>query len=232
MIDAFLKIKGIKGECIDKTYLSKGVIQLLECEVNGEDMAQDESGNPTGEAISSASVWVGDDGFINQGPPVPAPITMIAPPVSTTDPETKPEPPKAPEMVWPFTFDITKLADTASSALFLKFCQYKVLSKENANASGSFIPSAKLWVRKAAGGTAFVYFVWEFRKLQVTSFKWSGASDGNVTESISFRFASCQMSYTAQDSTGTQKGQPVFSPWDLQSNTKTVTALPDTEVLS
>jgi type VI protein secretion system component Hcp len=177
--------------------------------------------------IGLAGMWIGEDGFIND-----APLEEVrSPPISGTPPPSEEKPDEPAELIWPFTFDISKKTDLSSAALFSKFCQYKVLSKETANASNSFIPSAKLWVRKASGGDNLVYFVWEFRKLQVTAFSWMADSAGEVTESVSFRFGSCQLSYIPQAVTGGKAGQPLFSPWDLHTNTKTVEKLEDAEVL-
>jgi type VI protein secretion system component Hcp len=227
MLDAFLKIKGITGECIDKQFLGKGVIQLLSCTVNGDSAPADETGAPAGEEIGGRTgVWIAPDGTINR-----APLTeMQSPPIDTNPPPTTEPPPKPPEQVWPFSFDISKRADMATPLLYLKFCQYKLLSKENANASGSFIETAKMWVRKSSGASPFVYFVWEFRKLQVTAFSWTGGSNGDINESVSFRFASCKLTYTAQGKTGQKQGEPIESPWDLQTNTKTVAPVGDTDV--
>lgn len=228
MIDAFLKIKGIKGECIDAVYKTKGVIQVLDCTVNGDSAPEGEDEEDEGEVIGQAAGrtagWVDEEtGFLKEGP--------LGPPQVDPEPPPEPEPKPKPERKWPFTFDITKFSDTATPALFTKFCQYKVLTKENENAGGSFIESAKLWVRKSANGKAFVYFTWEFRKLQVTNFYWSSNSDGTIKETVSFRFSSCQLSYTPQAVTGDKAAEPLFSPWDLETNTKEATPLPDSEVL-
>jgi type VI protein secretion system component Hcp len=231
MIDAYLKLKGIKGECVDKQFLGKGVIQLLSCTVNGDSAPEGAGGEPVREQVGGTGAWMeqtSERRFISQG--TGGTGGTGGPGLTTTKP-----PILLPE-VWPFSFDITKTTDTATGQLFQKFCQYKTLSSESGNASNTVIESAKLWVRKSGGtkkdGFPLTYFLWEFRILQVTAFNWTSQTDGSVQENVSFRFGQCQMTYTPQTTAGKAGvGEPLASPWDLQQNTNAFTAVADSDVL-
>jgi type VI secretion system secreted protein Hcp len=103
--------------------------------------------------------------------------------------------------------EITKLVDKASPILY-KFC-----------CNGDHIPSADLYVRKAAGGNeALEYIVIHFEDLVITSFNLGGRPQADqIEEVVKLNYAKVQITYTPQDNKG-QGMPPVLAGWNLQEN--------------
>jgi type VI secretion system secreted protein Hcp len=103
--------------------------------------------------------------------------------------------------------EIRKLVDKASPILY-KFC-----------CNGDHIPSADLYVRKAAGGTeALEYIVLHFEDLVITGFNLGGQPKADqIEEVVRLNYAKVQITYTPQDNKG-QGMPPVLAGWNLQEN--------------
>ena len=103
--------------------------------------------------------------------------------------------------------EIRKLVDKASPILY-KFC-----------CNGDHIPSADLYVRKAAGGTeALEYIVLHFEDLVITGFNLGGQPKADqIEEVVKLNYAKVQITYTPQDNKG-QGMPPVLAGWNLQEN--------------
>lgn len=103
--------------------------------------------------------------------------------------------------------EIRKLVDKASPILY-KFC-----------CNGDHIPSADLYVRKAAGGTeALEYVVIHFEDLVITGFNLGGKPLADqIEEVVRLNYAKVQITYTPQDNKG-QGMPPVLAGWNLQEN--------------
>ena len=102
---------------------------------------------------------------------------------------------------------VRKLVDKASPVLY-KFC-----------CNGDHIPSADLYVRKAAGGSeALEYLVIHFDDLIITSFELGGQPQADqIEESLKINYSKVTITYTPQDNKG-QGMPPVTGGWDLQAN--------------
>lgn len=103
--------------------------------------------------------------------------------------------------------EVRKLVDKASPILY-KFC-----------CSGDHIPSADLYVRKAAGGSeALEYIVLHFEDLVITSFNLGGQPQADqIEEVVKLNYAKVHITYTPQDNKG-QGMPPVLAGWNLQEN--------------
>jgi type VI secretion system secreted protein Hcp len=104
------------------------------------------------------------------------------------------------------SFNIMKKSDAASPPLFLACCK------------GSHYTNAHVVLRKA-GGDALEYLKYDFNEVFVESIQWSGSSGGDdtPTESVSFAFGKCDITYTPQKGKGEQ-GTAIPASWDLRSN--------------
>lgn len=106
------------------------------------------------------------------------------------------------------SMSIQKVVDKASTKLFLGCCQ------------GTHFTKGKLTVREAGGDSPVEYLVLDFTQVFVDSISWGGATGGDKpSESVSFSFASIQMTYQEQQAAGSgqKAGQ---AGWNLQQNTK------------
>jgi len=103
-------------------------------------------------------------------------------------------------------FTITKWTDKSSAQLFQTCC------------TGKHFPEAKLTLLKAGGDKPVEYLAYEFKELFVNDIQWSGSSGGDDVpmESVSFSFASVQVTYTVQKADGTP-GTPQIGGWDLKA---------------
>lgn len=101
---------------------------------------------------------------------------------------------------------ITKHVDKSSPLLYFCCC------------SGTTIDSAELCVRKAGGGKPIDYLKVTMTQVLVTSFK-SGAEGtlDRAMETVTLNFATCNVEYTPQDSTGKAMGS-IRKGWNIAKN--------------
>jgi type VI secretion system secreted protein Hcp len=106
------------------------------------------------------------------------------------------------------SFNIMKMTDLASTALFLR-C-----------AKGEHIPEATVTLRKAGGTKPLEYLTYKFSKVYVENIQWSGSSGGDDSpaESLSLAFEKVEIVYSQQADDGTPK-KTVGSGWDIPSGT-------------
>jgi type VI secretion system secreted protein Hcp len=106
-------------------------------------------------------------------------------------------------------FSVMKWTDKSSANLFQSCC------------SGKHYPKATLTLRKAGGDKPVDYLKYEFKTLFVTSLQWSGSRGGDdvPTESVSFSFASVEVTYTEQSEKGAA-AKPQIAGWDFKQNAK------------
>lgn len=109
------------------------------------------------------------------------------------------------------SFNVMKKTEKSSPKLFAICC------------SGSHIPEAQVVMRKATGesGGQKPFLIYKFTDVMVESIQWSGTSGGDDTpsESVSFAFAKCEITYFQQDSKGVLSKAGEAS-WDLTKVTK------------
>jgi type VI secretion system secreted protein Hcp len=113
-------------------------------------------------------------------------------------------------------FKIKKAVDKASTNMYLALCQGLVFNgvflvlQKSVGTSGA-----------AAAQSTSPYLIWEFNMFMVEKIDWSHADD-EPEEEVTFKFGSCQMSYSQQ----TQQGKllaALTTSWDQLSNSKTPT---------
>jgi type VI secretion system secreted protein Hcp len=104
------------------------------------------------------------------------------------------------------SFNIMKKSDTASVALFLNCCK------------GTHFDSAHVVLRKA-GGDKVEYLKYDFEEVFVESIQWSGSAGGDETptESVSFAFGKCEITYKPQTEKGAAE-KDVTANWDIRKN--------------
>lgn len=99
-----------------------------------------------------------------------------------------------PEKERPFTlnFEITKLVDSASPALFKAYCA-------RACAMAKPYGLAKVTLRKAGGAKPLEYLILQFTQVYVASYDVDGGTgDKPPTETVTFTFKTCSLQYRAQ----------------------------------
>lgn len=101
------------------------------------------------------------------------------------------------------SFNVTKLTDSASPALFQACC------------SGKHFPNAKITLHKSGGEEALPYLTYEFDKVFVESINWGGMSGGDdrPTEELSLAFGKVEILYQPQAEQGSAAGA-VSASWD------------------
>ncbi len=107
-------------------------------------------------------------------------------------------------------FKITKKVDKTSTTLF-----------KNA-ASGMHFKTVTLALRKSAaqapaGSADPSYLKYELTEVFVSKVEWAGADDDAPSESVTFVYSRLNISYRAQDSTGSML-DPVSATWDIVLN--------------
>jgi len=108
------------------------------------------------------------------------------------------------------SFNVMKKSETASATLFGACC------------TGQHFDTATLSMRKAGGDSGQkVFLTYEFTDVMVESIQWSGSSGGDdtPTESVSFAFGKCKITYYSQDAKGAVKKVSEAS-WDLTKVSK------------
>lgn len=106
------------------------------------------------------------------------------------------------------SISIQKVLDKASPTLFLGCCQGKHFAK------------GKMTMREAGGDSPVENLVVDFTQVFVDSISWGGAAGGGkASESVSFSFATIQMTYNMQDATGKSQTGGIAG-WDVQKNIK------------
>ncbi|HEY1756940.1 MAG TPA: type VI secretion system tube protein Hcp [Bryobacteraceae bacterium] len=106
------------------------------------------------------------------------------------------------------SMSIQKIVDKATATLFDACCM------------GTHFDKGTLTVREAGGNAPINYLVMDFTQIFIDSVSWGGAAGGGKpSESVSFSFASINITYLIQTATGdSQAGGSAF--WNLQKNTK------------
>jgi len=192
-LDAFLKIKGITGECHDAGMIKRagqGVMELSKVEFKGTAISK-RSGRGKGS---------GGGMFSRE---------------SDTDVEDEEEEEK------PFTLQISKLVDSASPILYQHYCIWAGQDPAAIKNRPPY-KAAKLWVRKAGVGKepeypGLIYFTFEFTELKIISFSWDFDSSGEAGEDIEFQFNTCLVKYRKQDITG-GLNETVIRGYDFKQN--------------
>lgn len=104
------------------------------------------------------------------------------------------------------SFNVMKKTEKSSPKLFAMCC------------SGQHIAEAQVVMRKATGtsGGQKPFLTYKFTDVMVESIQWSGSSGGDDTpsESVSFAFAKCEITYFQQDQKGAMSKAGEAS-WDL-----------------
>ncbi|HMP02993.1 MAG TPA: type VI secretion system tube protein Hcp, partial [Gemmatales bacterium] len=109
------------------------------------------------------------------------------------------------------SFNIMKKTEKSSPKLFSHCC------------NGQHIAEGLVTMRKATGesGGQKPFLTYKFTDMMVESIQWSGSSGGDdtPTESCSFAFAKCEITYFSQDAKGAMAKAGEAS-WDLTKVTK------------
>lgn len=104
---------------------------------------------------------------------------------------------------------ITKLTDSASTALFQACC------------TGKHFPTAKVTFHRAGGDEAVDYLVWDLQKVYISQYQINGSSgmEERPREQITLSFGKIEITYTPQTETGA-KGSPKVASWDQMKVSK------------
>lgn len=107
------------------------------------------------------------------------------------------------------SFNTLKRTDSSSPVLFQKCC------------SGQHFAKVSLALNKAGGDAAVKFLQYDFTEVFVDSIQWSGSGGGEETpsESLSFAFASINVTYTPQKVTG-EAGSAIVAGWDVKANNR------------
>ena len=98
-------------------------------------------------------------------------------------------------------FMVSKQTDKSSVPMFLACCR------------GEHFPNAEVTIRKA-GGEQVEFLKYKFDTIFVSSINWSGGAGVEVPmETLTFAFATVEMSYTPQNADGTMGGA-IIGKWD------------------
>lgn len=110
------------------------------------------------------------------------------------------------------SFNIMKKTETSSAKLFAACC------------AGQHFPKATVEMSKATGtsGEQQVFLKYVFTDVMVESVQWSGSSGGDdtPTESVSFAFAKCAITYSKQDEATGAMSAAGDASWDLTKVSK------------
>lgn len=106
--------------------------------------------------------------------------------------------------ITPFT--ASKRTDKASAKLFQACC------------AGKHFPKATITLLKAGGQSPVDFLKYDFTELFVQDIQWSGGKGGEdtPTESLSFAFATVQVTYSEQNADGS-RGTAIVAGWDLRA---------------
>ena len=107
------------------------------------------------------------------------------------------------------SFNILKRADSASPAL-LAAC-----------AAGNYYDEVKVTLRRPGGdGSSFVFQVYTFKHVFVSSLQWSGSSGGDdtPTESVSLVYEQVVYEYTKAPNAQEPDPDPIVLGWDVVKN--------------
>lgn len=102
---------------------------------------------------------------------------------------------------------VTKFVDASTHDLIKHVC------------NGMHIDEAEIVVTKAGGDNPVIYWRMTMRDLLITSYQTSGSKDGldRVSETVTFNFASFEVTYTKQEMDGSA-GPESAAGWDIQKN--------------
>jgi type VI secretion system secreted protein Hcp len=110
------------------------------------------------------------------------------------------------------SFNIMKKTETSSAKLFAACC------------AGQHFPKATVEMSKATGtsGEQQVFLKYVFTDVMVESVQWSGSTGGDdtPTESVSFAFAKCAITYSKQDEATGAMSAAGDASWDLTKVSK------------
>ena len=105
------------------------------------------------------------------------------------------------------SFNVMKKSEKSSPILFSSCC------------NGQHYSDATVVMRKAAGtsGKQSTFITYVFTDVMVESIQWSGSSGGDdtPTESVSFAFAKCSITYNTQNTKDGTTGTGASATWDL-----------------
>lgn len=115
----------------------------------------------------------------------------------------------------PISFKVDKLIDSSSPALLKA---YQLMFSKLVNRELPPFSKATVTLRKVGMDKPIEYATFMFAKVVLVSFSMSVKDDGTTSESLTFRFQSCAVSYAPQDDSGGKVASREQKGWNFAMN--------------